>query len=455
MRDVLGGIAFLHSRGEIYGDLKGPNVLIGKDGIAKLGDFGGVVGTGTMKTSNSAECGTMQFWAPEFFKLAGKTGKTGSSIGSFAGDMWAFGQLLLEMLTSRSWIVGGSSVEIEKSVLGFEIGSICSSEGIVGEVQILLSLLLSKNPSQRISSSELVRTNRLQSVLGPETPLSRFVTQELETAQNQLQKQNRARSTVKSKIQTLEKELKSTRQQLQTEQRAHQADKSKIQSLENELSTAQEEIRRLKDAADAHRDVPRSVHPTTSAMYSFVFTDPSHFRVNNTEFTRTDVGVDDYGDLTCSSVLFPGVFRNGVISVEITLLSLDDNNGDVVIGLMDSNNPLPEIGETLGCKVKNSVSLDTGGVLAFNTPSSDSYERCHSDLKEGDCLRMEVDLDSTPRTVQFFVNGEAVKYYVSGIPSSLRLGFTVWVEGTSYRIDNISRLSRPTPLSEGMNEVKW
>ncbi|KAK2959795.1 putative serine/threonine protein kinase [Blattamonas nauphoetae] len=176
MRDVLDGIAFLHSCGEIYGDLKGSNVLIGKDGIAKLGDFGGVVGTGTMKTSNTAECGTMQFWAPEFFKTPVRTG---TEIGSAAGDMWAFGLLLLEMLTSRSWIVGGSSVEIEKSVLGFDIGRICEKEGIVGDLQILLSLLLSKNPSQRISSADLIRTNRLQSVLGPETPLSRFLTEEL------------------------------------------------------------------------------------------------------------------------------------------------------------------------------------------------------------------------------------------------------------------------------------
>ncbi|KAK2945828.1 putative Mitogen-activated protein kinase kinase kinase 5 [Blattamonas nauphoetae] len=203
MRDVLDGLAFLHSRGEIYGDLKGSNVLIGSDGTAKLGDFGGVVGTRTLKTNNLAECGTMQFWAPEFFKLAGKTG---NQIGSFAGDMWAFGQLLLEMMTSRWWIVGESSVEIQQSVLGFEIGSICDSVGIVGEVQILLSLLLSKNPSHRISSAELVRTNRLRSVLGPETPLSRFVTQELESTRNDMELKTKNETIVR-----LERELAESR----------------------------------------------------------------------------------------------------------------------------------------------------------------------------------------------------------------------------------------------------
>ncbi|KAK2951130.1 hypothetical protein BLNAU_13973 [Blattamonas nauphoetae] len=106
---------------------------------------------------------------------------------------------------------------------------------------------------------------------------------------------------------------------------------------------------------------------------------------------------------------------------------------------MGSNNLITAINEILGRNVKNSVSLCSFGDLSFNTPSSESYEDCHSVLKEGDCVRMEVDLDSTPRTVQFFVNGWAGMCYMSGLPSSVRIGFSVAGKGTSFRINNISR----------------
>ncbi|KAK2946618.1 hypothetical protein BLNAU_18454 [Blattamonas nauphoetae] len=115
---------------------------------------------------------------------------------------------------------------------------------------------------------------------------------------------------------------------------------------------------------------------------------------------------------------------------------------------MNSASPLPEIGEELGYNVKNSIALNRLGWLYLSTPSSRSGQYCHSELKEGDCVRMEVDLDSTPRTVQFFVKGKAGRCYMSGIPSSVRIGFSVKGEGTSFRIDNISRLSRPTPITD-------
>ncbi|KAK2952215.1 hypothetical protein BLNAU_12774 [Blattamonas nauphoetae] len=131
---------------------------------------------------------------------------------------------------------------------------------------------------------------------------------------------------------------------------------------------------------------------------------------------------------------------------------LTHSHGSFHFGLMDSNDPIPKVDEILGSKVKNSASLCSFGNLFFNTPSSQSYRYCTNLLHEGDCVRMEVDLDSTPRTVQFFVNGEVGWFYVSGIPSSVRIGVSVLFQGSSLRIDNISRLSQPTPFSKEMKE---
>ncbi|KAK2946623.1 hypothetical protein BLNAU_18459 [Blattamonas nauphoetae] len=138
LQDFLDGLGFLHSRKEAYGDLKPSNILIGRDGTAKLGDFGGVIGVGTQKTSNPAECGTMQFWGPEMFVV----GANGGS-GSQAGDMWA----------------------------------LCSFSPLP---------CLNQNPQERLSSAELIRSGRLMTILGEETPRSQFIREELDTTKRKV-----------------------------------------------------------------------------------------------------------------------------------------------------------------------------------------------------------------------------------------------------------------------------
>ncbi|KAK2942435.1 hypothetical protein BLNAU_22668 [Blattamonas nauphoetae] len=75
-------------------------------------------------------------------------------------------------------------------------------------------------------------------------------------------------------------------------------------------------------------------------------------------------------------------------------------------------------------------------------------------MRDGDCVRMEVDMDSTPRTVQFFVNGESGECFVSGLPLSVRIAFTVSVVETFLRIDRIAQQERPTPITPEMTEIK-
>ncbi|KAK2951096.1 hypothetical protein BLNAU_13939 [Blattamonas nauphoetae] len=125
------------------------------------------------------------------------------------------------------------------------------------------------------------------------------------------------------------------------------------------------------------------------------FTDPSLFSIMHTTIVHTTDNSPSYW----RSVLLSNPFTSGILSFTITILSFRDAYIAV-----------------------DSIGLNKSGYVKFNTPSETSYVICHSELNEGDCIRMEVDLDSTPRTVQFFVNGKAGECYMSGIPSSVRIG---------------------------------
>ncbi|KAK2940558.1 hypothetical protein BLNAU_24538 [Blattamonas nauphoetae] len=106
--------------------------------------------------------------------------KTNGGSGSQAGDMWAFGLIVLELLTGQEWISGTNAVEIAESVKAFDVQAVCQKAKIPKSVEPLLCLLLSKNPQERLSSVELIRSGRLMKILGEETPLSQFIREELD-----------------------------------------------------------------------------------------------------------------------------------------------------------------------------------------------------------------------------------------------------------------------------------
>ncbi|KAK2941972.1 hypothetical protein BLNAU_23125 [Blattamonas nauphoetae] len=119
--------------------------------------------------------------------------------------------------------------------------------------------------------------------------------------------------------------------------------------------------------------------------------------------------------------------------------------------------------------VKKSVSLIVtspdslalsipNGSLSYHHPEMEYHPEisdCFADVNEGDCVRMEVAMDSIPRTVQFFLNGERGKSFVSGLPSSVGIGFSVSGPGSSFRIDRITQLLCPTEIDEDMEKIKW
>ncbi|KAG8880140.1 hypothetical protein FRB98_005312 [Tulasnella sp. 332] len=95
VRGIASGLAYLHDRGIIHGDLKAANVLLGVAIQPVICDFGltKALGTKYFTTSSGLKgMGSMRWMAPEL--LNGDTKTT-------ASDMYAFGMTIVEILTGN------------------------------------------------------------------------------------------------------------------------------------------------------------------------------------------------------------------------------------------------------------------------------------------------------------------------------------------------------------------
>ena len=87
---ILEGLEYLHIHNIIHRDIKCANILIGKNGICKLADFGGAKRIKEEMTLNNTMQGTPNWMAPEIIK--------GETATRFC-DIWSIGCTILEMYT--------------------------------------------------------------------------------------------------------------------------------------------------------------------------------------------------------------------------------------------------------------------------------------------------------------------------------------------------------------------
>ncbi|KAK2946493.1 hypothetical protein BLNAU_18598 [Blattamonas nauphoetae] len=213
------------------------------------------------------------------------------------------------------------------------------------------------------------------------------------------------------------------------------------------------------DDGDDRADVEKKkrILPTMK-LPELLFTNKSHFIVRNNVLIRTEKGTDEKGRARPSTVLLSEPITKGVVSVTFVLLALANSREEdrfITLGLLDSSATVPQLGRVLGRDARYSLALSTTSDKLHVCHQSSLSIDCCSSLRRKDRVVMEVNMDSTPRTVQFFKNGNAGKCYVSGIPESVRIGFSADAMGTSLQIASIIKTTQPTPLSDKMLEIKW
>jgi len=150
MRDMVSGLAYLHSQRICHGDIKPENILIGEDGVLKLGDFGlsHFISQGQSSLMFNEKDGTPAFQAPECLMES-----EDHRFSLYPTDIWALGVTLYQV---KYGYLPFYSEEEEKlmEIIKKEPVKLPSSESDQDFIN-LVHALLDKDPLKRITVEQL------------------------------------------------------------------------------------------------------------------------------------------------------------------------------------------------------------------------------------------------------------------------------------------------------------
>jgi serine/threonine protein kinase/tetratricopeptide (TPR) repeat protein len=135
---VAKGLSAAHARNIVHRDIKPSNIILTKDNVAKIVDFGlaRVVATATATQSGSAT-GTLPYMAPE--QILGETVDRPC-------DVWALGVIIVQMLTGSHPFVRPNTAAMTFAILNQPPAAL---DAVTPLVQPILYRALAKVPTQR------------------------------------------------------------------------------------------------------------------------------------------------------------------------------------------------------------------------------------------------------------------------------------------------------------------
>lgn len=144
MQQVLGGLAYAHGKDVVHRDVKPSNLLVTRDGLVKITDFGIARIGPRITTQTGLLVGTPQYMAPEQYM---------GGVVDHRCDIHAAGAVLYELLTGSPPFTGSSSEVMYK--VCHEVPKLLSSvEGSIPKVfDAIVAKALEKLPANRYASA--------------------------------------------------------------------------------------------------------------------------------------------------------------------------------------------------------------------------------------------------------------------------------------------------------------
>merc|ERR1712154_180090 len=161
IRDVLSGVQYIHNDGRVHRDIKSANILLSRDGVCQISDFGvsgAIIEGGLRKAGRQTFTGSLWWMSPEVLQRENKH--------SYKADIWSVGITSLELAFGKPPHSKQRPVKVMLTILQSPPPTISTcinqqnndnqKHKYSKKFKNFLSLCLQKDPNKRMSASQLL-----------------------------------------------------------------------------------------------------------------------------------------------------------------------------------------------------------------------------------------------------------------------------------------------------------